>query len=349
MKWAIIALTKGGLNCAHDTKLKLHEKGINAEIYTLEKWQDNESKNIEGRLEDFIGRIFKKYDIFLFIMATGIVVRVIAKHLDHKSKDPGVLVMDEKGQFVISLLSGHLGRANDMTLLLSNVIRAQPVITTSSDVKGSIAVDTLAMGLDCYIENLEDAKNITSLIVNEEIVFLDSEIRVDIPLPNNILMISKDKDREEEAKGIIYINNKRANPSLKASVHLIPKNIIIGLGCRRDTPKERIIDAIDLTLRELNIHDKSIKHIVTVDIKEDEKGIIEAAKHYDVPVKIVMRDEIKKVEHKFQTSDFVKKTIGVGGVCEPCGYITSNRGRCISKKRGMNGITLSFWEEKLDE
>lgn len=348
MRWAILAITKGGLSLAHTTSLKLKEKGIDVEIYTLEKWQDNKSKNIEGRLEDFIGRIFKDYDILLFIMATGIVVRVIAKYLEHKSKDPGILVMDEKGKYVISLLSGHLGRANDMTVFLGELINAQPVITTASDVIDSIAVDTLAMRLGCHIESLEDAKNITALMVNGETVLLSSEIRVEIPLPNNILEISQSKEKIGEAKGIIYISNKKAISSFmesRNSVHLIPRNIIIGLGCRRGVPKERIVAVIDSTLKEFNIHHKAIKHITTVDIKKDEVGIIEAAKHYGIPVKIVTRNEIKKVEDKFHISEFVKETIGVGGVCEACGYITSNKGRCISKKRGSDGVTISLWEE----
>lgn len=347
MKWAVITLTKGGLNQAHAVSNKLLEQDIETDIYTLPKWDKKKVNIIDGRLENFIGRIFNSYDILLFVMATGIVVRVIAKYIEHKSKDPGVLVMDENGEFVISLLSGHLGRANDMTKLLATLIEASPVITTASDVKGSVAVDTLSMELGCYIENLEEAKNITALIVNDEMVGIDSSININIPLPSNIIELGNDDD--QKVKGIIYISNKKQLHSEKSMVQLIPKNIITGIGCRKGVLGEIIIDGIKSTLNKLNIHEKSIKCITTVDIKENEAGIIEAAQYFNVPLEIVSREDIRRVEDKFDGSEFVRNTIGVKAVCEPCGYITSNYGSCIMEKKACGGMTISIWEGNFNE
>ncbi|WIV11806.1 cobalt-precorrin 5A hydrolase [Proteiniborus sp. MB09-C3] len=336
MNWAVVTLTKGGTHQAKKVKRLLNE--MNLDIYTLEKWTDEETLTIDRKLDEFIGSIFYSYDIILFIMATGIVVRSIAKYIVNKTTDPGVLVMDERGQFVISLLSGHLGGANKAAELLADKIGGQPVITTASDVKGLIAVDTLAEKLDCQISSMTNAKNVTALIVNDEMVRIESDIDMGIELPDNIVT-------EGEAKGRIYVTNRILNIDHIYEVQLIPKNIIIGIGCKSGISSEAIICAVTEALNSLNIDCRSIKHFATVDVKQKEAGIFEAAKHYETIVKIVQREEIKTVEHKFQCSEFVRKTIGVGAVCEPCAALTAKKGHFLMRKKSYSGITLSIWEE----
>ncbi|WP_202707175.1 cobalt-precorrin 5A hydrolase [Sporosalibacterium faouarense] len=360
MKWAIVTLTKGALNQGKIIQKKIkNENQVQVEevhIYTSTKWEGNDSYRIEGGFSDFVGRIFYKYDMILFIMASGIVVRSISKYIQHKSKDPGILVMDEGASFVISLLSGHLGRANEGAKIVASLIGAQSVITTASDVKGTMAVDTMAMKLNCEIEDFDDAKEITSLIVNDERVGIISDIRINLDLPQDIIEISSEtKDRHlEDINGMIYITNKKSIEDKRVrtfnlpSVILIPKNIIIGIGCRKNIPGKKIIEAIDEALEKLNINKGSIKTISTVDIKKNESGIKEASEHFDCGLEIIDRQEISMIEDKFKTSEFVKKTIGVGAVCEPCGYISSNAGKCLLRKTAVDGITLSIWEEKIN-
>ena len=336
MNWAIVTLTKGGTRQAKRVKKSLDN--IRIDIYTLKKWSDKETLTIDKKLSEFVGSIFYEYDIILFIMAAGIVVRSIAKYLVSKTTDPGIIVMDEKGQFVISLISGHLGGANDAACLLADRVGGQAVITTSSDVRGLIAVDTLAEKLNCRVSDMLNAKDVTALIVNDESVGIKSDIRIDIKLPDNIVESAK-------GKGMIYITNKVLDISSSNEVQLIPKNIIIGIGCKRGIPKEAIISAVAEALNSLNIDVRSIKHFATVDLKKNEAGIFEAARYYDAEVKIVSREEIKTVEKNFSCSEFVKKTIGVGGVCEPCAMLTASGGHFLMTKKSYNGITLSVWEE----
>jgi cobalt-precorrin 5A hydrolase len=252
--------------------------------------------------------------------------------------------MDEKGKFIISLLSGHLGKANEATQLLARKTGATPVITTASDVLETIAVDTLATRLNCEIDSFENAKNITSLIVNDEKVGIISKIKIKFPLPENIIPI--DDENREDIKGIIFVDNF-IRRSFKTMVRLIPKNIIIGIGCRQDIEKEKIIEAIENALESLNLHRKAIKHFATVDIKKDEKGLQETVIHYDRELKIIPREEIKEVEHMFEGSEFVKNTTGVSSVCEPSAYLSSERdGKFLMKKTKFKGVTLSVWEEE---
>ena len=340
MKWAVITLSKKSLQLALRIKDKLHE----IDVYTMPKFIKYGVKPIEGGLRTFNKCLFENYDTLVYIMATGIVVRDISPYLKHKSIDPAVLVLDNNGEFVISLLSGHLGGANEKAKSLAKLIGATPVITTASDTNNKIAVDMIAKKYNLVINNFKKAKEITALIVNDDKVGVITEISFKEELPDNMVIINTE---EENVEGIIYISNKEKINIKKNFVQLIPKNIIIGIGCRKGTKADNITSFIEKNLEKLNISKKSIKALVSIDIKKSEEGIIKAAEKYGVEFKTYNYKEIKEVENLFISSDFVKKTTGVGAVCEPTGYLASNKGRCLLEKIAKEGITLSIWEEEL--
>ena len=185
----------------------------------------------------------------------------------------------------------------------------------------------LAQKINGKLESLESAKKVTSLIVAGE--------SVSIKVPQNI--------EDSNPSGVIVISNRE-----KIEItQIIPKNISLGIGCKKDTPKEKIIEIIKTTLKSLNISIKAIRVMGTVDVKKDEVGIIESAKYFNVPLKIISRDEIKKIEDRFETSDFVRKTIGVGAVSAPCSILASEReGKLLIEKSKFQGITVSVYEEE---
>lgn len=324
MNVAIFALTKQAIKKA----LEIKEHFENSKIYVLKKFTQENCISMERGFLETVKKSFNEDKLLVFIMASGIVVRTISKFLKAKDKDPAVLLCDERGKFVISLLSGHLGGANDFAKNLSEKISAVPIITTASDVSGTIALDTLASYLKAELESLETAKNLTSLIVNGN--------KISINLPKNIGI------NQKNSEGIVLISNKK---KIEFS-QIIPQNIIIGVGCRRGISRERVINAVYSLVNEYNLHIKSIKCFATVDIKKDELGILECANYFNRKLKIISREDIKEVENQFSASDFVKKTIGVSSVAEPCAYLGSNkRGLLLSNKRTFNGITLAIWEE----
>ncbi|WP_053956639.1 cobalt-precorrin 5A hydrolase [Inediibacterium massiliense] len=338
---AIITLTKGGANLGYRL-LKNLDKTV---LYVNPKFiiKEDNIYPIEEKVSDFVSHIFHEYECLIFIMATGIVVRSIAPHIKDKKIDPAVLVLDEKGRNVISLLSGHIGGANEYTKNIAKILGANPVITTASDVNDSIAVDTLSIMIGGEIESFYDATKVTAHIVNKEKVGITSDIPIKIPLPENIVFIQNDI---EDCKGIIYVTNKEKIESNSIDQVIIRlKNIILGVGCRRGKSKEEILNAIEDSLIKLNISQKSIKHIATVDLKKDEKGLIEAAKELKIPLVIIDREEIKKVQDQFKTSEFVKKITGVGAVCEPVAYLSSKGGNFIQNKKAYDGITIAVFEE----
>lgn len=322
MKLAIIAVTEKGVEKALFIKNKCE-----CDVFTIKKFKKDNTTLIENKLQDFYGSIFLKYDTFLFIMAVGIAVRTIAPFIKSKDTDPAILSMDEEANFIIPILSGHLGGANEKAIFLSKILRAFPVITTASDVSGKIAVDTIAMKINGKIKSLEDAKKVTSLIVAGK--------KVNIKIPDNM--------ERENPSGIILVSNKN---NIEIS-QIIPQNIIIGIGCKKNKEGEKIIEAIKDSLIKYNLSEKSIKVFTTIDIKKDEVGIREAGKYFDREVKIISSEEIKKIEKYFIQSDFVKNTVGVGAVSAPSAYLASSKkGKFLAEKLKYDGITISIFEEE---
>ena len=322
MKLAVITVTEKGVR----NGLKIKEK-TDCDVFTISKFMKEKTLLIENGLQNFFEKNLLKYDTFLFITASGIAVRTIAPFIKSKDKDPAVLTMDEEGNFIISLLSGHLGGANEAAKILGEITGAVPVISTASDVSGKIAVDTIAMKINGKLESLESAKKVTSLIVAGK--------EVNIKVPENM--------ENENPQGVILISNRKNIEIAK----IIPQNIVVGIGCKKNKEAEKIIDAVKDSFEKLNLCEESIRVFATVDIKENEAGIIGTAEYFGKELKIVSREDIQKIENNFETSQFVKKSIGVGAVSAPCAFIAGNgRGKFLAEKLKYEGITISIFEEE---
>ncbi|WP_270505682.1 cobalt-precorrin 5A hydrolase [Paraclostridium sordellii] len=344
-KIAFISVTKNGKELAFKIKELLNEGDIFITEKLFNESLDNEKcKVINGRLGNLTKDLMEKYEVLIFIMATGIVVRSIASHIKNKFEDPAILVIDEKGLNVISLLSGHIGGANEMTNYISSLIGANPVITTATDVNGKSSLDMIAKRLNAYIDNFrENVKDVNySLVNNKDLgIYIDGNYRVDTRGFITIKNINE-FHRLNNLDKIIYITNKNVTDINDSRIiKVIPRDIVIGIGCRRNTPYEEIQKALDDLLYKYNIDKKSILKIGSVEVKKDEIGIIELARTLNVDFEIISLEEIKKVEDKFEKSEFVKKSIGVYSVAEPVAYLLSNK-NLIVKKHKYKGITFSI-------
>lgn len=344
-----MAVSRQGVRKALEIKEHIPEKA--PDIFTMEKYAAPGTQLIRGKIDEFFGTLMADYDTILCIMATGIVVRSIAPHLGHKSKDPGILVMDPDGKYVISLLSGHLGHANENTVYLAKRMNAQPVITTGTDVKGSMAVDVLAEKLGCTIADFTAAKDVTALILDDEPIALVGGEHCDttgLVLPQNLVFSEKQEALSGDYSGCVVISADDPLKWLsgKPVVQIVPKKIVIGIGCRKNTEAERIEEAVRQALAALALHPLSVKAFATIGLKADEKGIHAACKTFDAELKVVPDDFVKMVQSRFEGSDFVFKTTGLYAVSEPCGYVASGFGECLLEKQKCGGITLSIWRVK---
>lgn len=344
-----MAVSRQGVQKAFEVKEHIPEKA--PDIFTLEKYAAPGIQLIRGKIGEFFGALMADYDTILCIMATGIVVRSIAPHLGHKSKDPGILVMDPDGKYVISLLSGHLGHANENAVYLAKRMDAQPVITTGTDVKGSIAVDVLAEKLGCTIADFTAAKDVTALILDDEPVAVINAENCDttgLVLPPNLVFSEKQEALSGDYSGcvVVSVDDPFIWPPGKPVVQIVPKKIVIGIGCRRNTEAARIEEAVRQVLAALALHPLSVKAFATIGLKADEKGIHAACKTFDAELKVVPDNFVKMVQSRFEGSDFVFKTTGLYAVSEPCGYVASGFGECLLEKQKCGGITLSVWKMK---
>ena len=332
--WGIIAITQQGLALAKKLKVQFPD----SVIYTLAKWHDEECTAIEPDLSTFTAQLFDGHKTLVYVMATGIVVRSIARHLVGKTVDPAVVVLDEKGQFVISLLSGHLGGANAVASQIAETIGATAVITTASDLQGMPSVDMIAKKHQLIIESMHDAKTLTAMTVNGQKVGWRNDSLLTVPACYPTL-------NEAEADGLVVVSSRTDIKGKVPFVQLIPQNIIVGVGCRRGIPGQQIIDFVTEQLQLNSISKMSIRQLASIDIKSDEQGILDAAAHFGVSAVFVETAEIEKIEHDFSSSAFVKSQVGVSGVCEPAAFIAGGRaGEFISRKKSKEGITVAIFE-----
>lgn len=444
-------------NICDDTIEDSRAAGI--ELVTTNERAANIVPKLTVSLSDWVESQFVSCDLLVFVGACGIAVRKIAPFIKDKKSDPAVLVVDDMGGNVISLLSGHIGNANAWTCLVADGIGANPVITTASDCHGKIAIDMFAVNNGLVITDFTLAKDIESALLDGEKIrlIIDEDCAVklagDVPeefinIENEIsensretdnscknildkvetekeeekpdkIGITKEKDKAEKAasvkekdkaeksetvknkektekdeiekdkdgiekdkykpekskiRKIIFkkeeneanrtvstksMINQIANETNKFTIRigikdsysdlheendelmLVPRNIVLGVGCRRGKEKQEIVNMIRKFLRLNNISEKAIFTIASIDLKKDEEGLILAAEEFNAKTRFFSADELGKVESVSESSEFVKKITGVDNVCERAAILGSDFGRLICTKYKEDGVTVA--------
>ena len=315
-------------------------QSIKDDNYNIDHYSNGDK---DGGIKNKLGSMWKQYDAFIFISATGIAVRMVSPYLKNKSVDPAVVVVDDLGKFSISLLSGHLGGANELAHHIASEIGAEPIITTATDNRNIESIDMFAKVNDYFIEDIKSLTRITTMMVNGKTIGLYTEEDKYIDYENTLIV--KDlKNMDSNIKGIIIVSSEDKIEDIPIPFTILrPQNINIGIGCRRGVETSRIINAIEDEFQSHNLTTKSIKAIGTVEVKKDEKGIIEATSYFNCPLRIFSIDDIKEVEENFSKSQFVKDTIGVYSVSGPVASLLG--GKIMTEKAKHNGITISISKE----
>lgn len=309
-----------------------------ASCYTLKKWANEKQQAIPGRLQSFCALLFEDYEAIIFIMATGIVVRSIAPWINDKTKDPAVIVVDDAGKNVISLLSGHLGGANALALQIAEWIQAHPVITTSSDVNNLPSVDMMAKQKGLLIGSMHDAKVITSMIINRQKVELEDN---DGYLSKSIL-----PSFDGETEGWIIVSNKKKIECDRPFIQLIPQNICVGIGCKRDTEPDKLWDFFQDIAEKLNLNTKAVYSVSSIDVKADELAILQLIQQLNCESHFYSAKELSQVDHLFEGSEFVKQTVGVASVSTTSAFLAGKQqGDFLIKKEIKDGMTISIFQK----
>lgn len=321
MKTAIIAITTGGKDLAARLVARLpdatllSQKGV---TQNLTHWQ--------------------KFDAFICIMATGIVVRAIAPLLVNKQRDPCVVVVDEKGQHAISLLSGHLGGGNDLARQVAQITDGVPVITTASDTLGLVALDIWAREQHLAADKKKMTRA-SALLVNNGSLSIYTDVKVK-SLPAGL---TQTKDPEQAD---LIISNKKCYSDLLV---FQPQNLVLGTGCNRNTPMQEFIDSLNELFKNLGLCRSAIRNLSSIDKKSDEKGLLAFAKHNNWQIDFFSKEEINRITD-VEISPAALKAVGAIGVAEPCALLSADKNRhiktskLISRKRKWQNITMAVAE-----
>lgn len=348
MNTAYFYLTDEGGKLAH--KLAAAHPG---DIYNKENFKEN------------LRAGFDRYDSLVCIMATGIVVRILAPLIVHKTSDPAVVVLDQKGKYAISLLSGHLGGANDLAREMASISGGEAVITTATDVAGELSFDTFAKKHDMAIENIGQLKHISGALLSGKKVnvFTDknaAELYPELAAEQKRGMIAilplseffKTYTIESNIPAVViderlFVSNSTV-PQAAPVLYLRPRTICAGIGCKRNMEQKPIEEALLQTLKEEGIHLLSLKCIATIPLKSDEPGIIGTAANLNVPLQIIPTEEIENLDISqlgIQTSEFVASQTGVLSVSTACSYLASGKGTILRDKAKYKGITIALSKE----
>ncbi|MBU3180578.1 cobalt-precorrin 5A hydrolase [Clostridium psychrophilum] len=328
MKYAVITFTKEGDKIAQTLALS-----IKFDLYSKKNETNFNFKEVSKK-------VMQSYKGIIFISSTGIAVRAIAPYIKSKNLDPAVLVIDNSCNYVISLLSGHLGGANELTLEISKILHAQPVITTATDNLGITAPDMVAKNNGLIILDLKKAKDLTVLLIEgKKIGFFDEKGIIKTPTGYSSNL--------EDISGLLCVCskesiNKKIIANTTPTLKLIRKNVILGIGCRKDFSSKKMRQTVIRILKEYNIDIVTVKYISTVSLKKDEVAIKELVEYFKCQLKIFTIEDIMQIQNKFCGSDFVEQTIGVRAVCEPCVELCG--AKITKSKMKLSGMTLCIGE-----
>ena len=291
-----------------------------------------------GGEKQVVEPLFPMVDALIFVGACGIAVRAIAPFVKNKLTDPGVIVVDELGLQAISLLSGHIGGANELTRRIAASIGAIPVITTATDINHRFTADEWAKNNGLSIASLQAAKRFAA-----EILRRDVPVYSDFPVEGKL---TGGLFRGDQGKTGLVVSCRKKKVFDDPLV-LIPKKLHLGIGCRRGTPREKIRGAVLQVLEENEIYMKAIADAASIDVKQDEKGLLEFCSGWSLPVRFYAADELLSVQGEFSASAFVQTTVGVDNVCERAAMRSAGENaKLIVKKTCLDGVTVALAQEE---
>ena len=329
MKIAIFAYSRGGCDAARRVRAALGE--AETLCYTVPRLEE---AGFLPLAKDVYRASFSSMDALIFIGACGIAVREIAPYLVSKKTDPAVLCIDEKMRFVIPLLSGHIGGANDLARRLAGALGASAVVTTATDVNGKFAVDAWAAKNGCAILSMPLAKKVAAEILEHDVPLV-SEFPVKGALPNGIV--------ESGAGTLGILIGVHTKAPFAQTLRIVPRLLHVGVGCCKGISKEAVETAVQTAFAKHHLDLKAVKGIYSIDLKRQEAGLLAACEEHDWPAVFYTAEELQAVGGEFTESPFVQEITGVGNVCERAALLGAES--LLVKKNALDGVTVAVAAE----
>ncbi len=344
MKTAAIAITKHGAAIAQQ---------LSGDRFIKHKFKpEGESQDdiiyFDSPIKGLTAEIWPQYDALIYIVSLGAVVRTIAPFLQDKYEDPAIIVVDDKAQFVISVLSGHVGGANQLTQKIADRLGATAIITTASDVGKTIPVDILGRALGWTTEGEQFITPVSAAVVNEENIAFVQECgelnwwQRKTPLPKNIAFTTLEKIEAapDRFKALLCVTDRIiSNPPIRQTVFYRPKSLVLGIGCDRGTSCERIEAFVVETLEKQGLSFQSVRNVATAEAKRDEPGLNRFCEKYGLELVCYASETLKGVKAP-NPSAMVLKHVGTPGVSEPAAMLSSG-GTLIVPKQKTKNMTLA--------
>ena len=373
----IISFTNEGINLSkhiytcvtdiYDVRLFTKYSGFEKEIASADNQGEKKTdsmmesvviETVEESISDWTLDMQNQKEPIIFIGAMGIAVRSIADGIKDKLTDAPVIVIDEKGRFVIPVVAGHVGGANELANVLAQEIGAIPVITTATDIEGAFSVDVWARENNLAIMNREGIAKVSTKALEGKPVRICIE---NYPSEDESDCVTNDSDISDydDTKKNRSIDEKRTvlenridvivttdiKVSNTGSLILCPKRYALGIGCRRGADSVKLSMFVRETLSENDIDTRLIGAIGSIDIKKDEQAIIDLSQELSLPFITFTAELLQKASGNFEESSFVKEKTGVGNVCERAAMLLcNNRGKVVISKTAQDGMTLALYE-----
>jgi cobalt-precorrin 5A hydrolase len=349
----IIAITKNGITIARTIKEKMPE----AEIYAPAKHSDsgNDINWFSEQTSHMVAELFRSCDALICIFSLGAVIRLISPFLIDKKSDPAVLVIDDRANFVISTLSGHLGGANNLSQYVASILGSKAVITTAADVNQTIAVDLIGKEFGWEIENYQNVTKVSAFMVNEEkiAIYQDAGEKnwLRLPsLPKNVAIVdSIEKVKDNQFKGSLIITDKAISDDsiLEKSVIYRPKSLVAGIGLHWDTSDEVIESGlVDITTQK-GLSLKCIRNIASLNRGATAKGLAEFSKRFNIPVQLYDKASLALISVP-NPSETVQRFEGTASVSEAASLLSSGGEIVIPKQKYPPNLTIAISRVKFD-
>lgn len=342
MRIACVAFSQEGVTLARRMAQGLAQQGDEVSLCAPSRLakaanEDHGSPHIDelDSLHAWTANAFEQSDALLFVCACGIAVRAISPHVCDKFSDPAVVCMDEASSFVIPLLSGHVGGANQLARRIARLSGAQAAITTATEVRGVFSVDAWAVEQGLHILDRPVAKEISAALLEGRTVGLLSEFAIEGVPPEGI---------RASDKGVcdlgISVSLDPARKPFARTLRLVPRTVTIGVGCKRNTPRKAIERLVDKCLAHANVAPQAVRTLASIDAKANEPGLLELAQRRGWQTHFYSAAKLAAVPGTFSSSDFVREVVGVDNVCERAAC--ANGSTLLSAKIAKDGVTVAL-------
>ena len=328
MTVSLIAFSKNGAAMMDAIARYLSDRGETV----LDTYLLHEKSGAQPSLREWTKHAFCA-DALVFVGACGIAVRAIAPFIKDKLEDPPVISVDERGQFVIPLLSGHVGGANAFAVTVAKAIGGTPVITTATDVQGKFAVDVWAKNCGLRLCEQQYAKELSAALLGGRTVGVSSDFLIDGSLPDG--MIAADSGDLG-----LCISWDTQVQSFRHTLHAVPQTVTVGVGCRRNVSAEVFELVVLDCLRQNHIAIEAVASLATIDLKSDEPCIRAFCEKYRLPFVTASAQTLAAVEGEFTASAFVGKVTGVDNVCERAAVLAGGDA-LLFRKQSRDAVTVA--------